>query len=56
MNYLWDTNIAIYNLQQQFPSEVEKFIDELIIDYKPLLSVISEIELLRWKTLNEKGD
>lgn len=46
MKYLWDTNIAIYYLQQQFSSEAEKFIDDLLRDHQPAFSVISEIELL----------
>lgn len=54
MKYLWDTNIAIYYLQQQFSSEAEKFIDDLLRDHQPAFSVISEIELLSWKTDIEK--
>ena len=53
INYLWDTNIAIYYLQQQFPPLVEKFIDELLSKEIPTISVISEIELLCWKTATE---
>ena len=54
MNYLWDTNIVIYYLQQQFPLSAEKFIDELLFKETPAISVISEIELLCWKTATEK--
>ena len=54
INYLWDTNIAIYYLQQQFPPLVERFIDELLSKETPTISVISEIELLCWKTATEK--
>lgn len=50
INYLWDTNIAIYYLQQQFSSSAEKFIDSILIDDQPTISVITEIELLCWKT------
>jgi len=52
MKYIWDTNMVIYYLQQQFPSAEEKFIDDLLIEKN--LAVITEIELLCWKTANEK--
>lgn len=54
IEYLWDTNIAIYFLQQQFPLQAEKFIDRVIEKSEPSISVISEIELLCWKSTNEK--
>jgi hypothetical protein len=54
IKYLWDTNTAIYYLQQEFPPNAEKFIDDLIIDEQPVISAITEIELLCWKTATEK--
>ena len=54
MNYLWDTNTAIYYLQQHFPPSSEKFIDELLINKQPIISVITEIELLCWKSSKEE--
>ncbi|MCI4650432.1 type II toxin-antitoxin system VapC family toxin [Phaeodactylibacter sp.] len=54
LKYLWDTNTAIYYLQQQFPPSAEKFIDETVLDSSPAISVITEIELLCWKTDSEK--
>lgn len=54
IKYLWDTNTAIYYLQQQFPAGAEKFMDELLKDDQPVISAISEIELLCWKTATEK--
>ncbi|HEY5392336.1 MAG TPA: type II toxin-antitoxin system VapC family toxin [Hanamia sp.] len=54
MKYLWDTNIAIYYLQEQFPLNAEKFIDHIIKEEQPALSVISEIELYCWKTATEE--
>ena len=54
IKYLWDTNTAIYYLQQQFPLPAEKFIDNTLIDFEPAISVISEIELLCWKTTDQK--
>ena len=54
MKYLWDTNIAIYYLQQQFSPKAEKFIDDILKETQPALSVITEIELLSWKTEVEK--
>lgn len=55
LKYLWDTNTVIYYLQQQFPAAAESFIDEILQDYNPAISVITEIELLCWKTDSE-GD
>lgn len=54
IKYLWDTNTAIYYLQQQFPPKAEKFIDDLLNDEQPVISAITEIELLCWKTDNDK--
>jgi hypothetical protein len=54
IRYLWDTNTAIYYLQQQFPPTAEKFIDELLKVEQPIISAITEIELLCWKTASEK--
>lgn len=48
MAYLYDTNIIIYYLQQQFPVATEIFIDSLIQNQSPVISVITEIELLCW--------
>jgi predicted nucleic acid-binding protein len=53
MKYLWDTNTAIYFLQQQFPAGAEKFIDDLVKEGQPVISAITEIELLCWKTAAE---
>jgi predicted nucleic acid-binding protein len=54
IKYLWDTNTTIYYLQQQFPSQAEKFIDDTLKESQPFISVITEIELLCWKTDREK--
>ena len=54
VKYLWDTNTAIYYLQQQFPSSAEQFIDSTLSDSSPAISAITEIELLCWKTASEK--
>jgi hypothetical protein len=54
IKYLWDTNTAIYYLQQQFPPGAEQFIDDLLKDEQPVISAITEIELLCWKTATEK--
>lgn len=54
IKYLWDTNTVIYYLQQQFPPSAEKFIDSILPDSQPAISVITEIELLCWKTATEK--
>jgi hypothetical protein len=54
IKYLWDTNTAIYYLQRQFPTSAEKFIDAIIIYDPPVISAITEIELLCWKNATEK--
>ncbi len=54
IKYLWDTNTAIYFLQQQFPSNAEKFIDDLLLNNQPVISAITEIELLCWKNTTDK--
>ena len=54
IKYLWDTNTAIYYLQQQFPPRAEKFLDGLLAETQPCISAITEIELLCWKNATEK--
>ncbi len=54
IKYLWDTNTAVYYLQQHFPPNAEKFIDDLLKDEQPVISAITEIELLCWKTASEE--
>jgi predicted nucleic acid-binding protein len=54
MNYLWDTNIAIYYLQKQVPKEVEEFIEKITVGKNFGISVISEIELMCWKSSEPK--
>jgi PIN domain nuclease of toxin-antitoxin system len=47
---LLDTNTVIYYLQHQFPEKAMSFVDNLLANANPCLSVITEIELLCWKT------
>jgi len=54
IKYLWDTNTVIYFLQRQFPTSAEQFIDDILKHSSPAISAITEIELLCWKTNNEK--
>lgn len=54
MGYLWDTNIVIYFLQNQFPANAEKLIDALLTESSPIISVITEMELLCWKSPQDK--
>lgn len=53
INYLWDTNTVIYFLQNQFSIDAELFIDKALENSFPIISAITEIELLCWKTNNE---
>ncbi len=41
-------------LQQQFPPSAEMLIDKLIREAIPVISAITEIELLCWKSASEK--
>jgi len=54
IKYIWDTNTVIYYLQQQFSPSAEKFMDNLVNEARPVISVITEIELLSWKSPTEK--
>jgi predicted nucleic acid-binding protein len=54
LKYLWDTNTVIYYLQKHFPAAQEKLMDNIINDFQPAISVITEIELLCWKTATRK--
>jgi predicted nucleic acid-binding protein len=54
IKYIWDTNTVIYYLQQQFPPSSEKFMDGLVAEARPVISAITEIELLCWKSATEK--
>lgn len=54
VKYLWDTNTAIYYLQQQFPPIAEKFIDNTLTEFIPAISAITEIELLCWKAATDR--
>ncbi len=54
ITHLWDTNVAIYYLQQQFPPNAEVFIDSVIQESTPAISAITEIELLSWKSATTK--
>lgn len=54
INYLWDTNTAIYYLQQQFPPSAEKFMDHTLKSAQPVISAITEIELLAGKLPQKK--
>ncbi|QRR01829.1 type II toxin-antitoxin system VapC family toxin [Dyadobacter sandarakinus] len=54
VKYLWDTNTAIYYLQQQFPPATEALIDDIVDRFEIVISVITEIELYCWKTASQQ--
>ena len=54
IKYIWDTNTVIYYLQQQFPPAAERFMDNLASEARLVISAITEIELLCWKSATEK--
>ena len=49
LKYVWDTNTVIYYLQNSFPAAGEIFIDEAVNNYPPVISIVTEIELLCWR-------
>ncbi len=53
IKYLWDSNIAIYYLQQQFPVKAEILVDNLVKESPVAISAITEIELLCWKAATD---
>ena len=54
IKHLWDTNIVIYYLQQQFPPFAESFMDVVCMKHQPAISVITELELLCWKSATKE--
>ncbi|CAN5364846.1 type II toxin-antitoxin system VapC family toxin [soil metagenome] len=54
VNYLWDSNTVIYYLQQQLSNFATQKKDEILVDSKPTISVITEIELLSWRNAKEQ--
>ena len=54
LKYLWDTNMAIYYLQDQFSPTASHFIDKAVKEAAPAISVITEIELLCWKAVKQE--
>ena len=54
LKYLWDTNAVIYYLQKAFTEEGQELMNGIINSYQPAISAITEIELLSWRTANEK--
>lgn len=54
LKYLWDTNTVIYYLQNHFPHAQELLMDGIINNYKPAISVITEIELLCWRAATDQ--
>ncbi|WP_342265639.1 type II toxin-antitoxin system VapC family toxin [Cardinium endosymbiont of Philonthus spinipes] len=55
VKYLWDTNTVIYYLQKQFPEIVRNYIHGLLKSGFPTISVVTELELLCWKTDSSDG-
>jgi hypothetical protein len=53
LSYIWDTNAIVHYLQRRYPSSGEEFINKVALNHQPVISVITEIELLCWKTAAE---
>ncbi len=43
LKYLWDTNTVIYFLQNQLPLHGQEYLDIVLSDSTPAISVITEI-------------
>ena len=54
LNNVWDTNVIIYYLQSHLTPSVKIFLDNIIDNHKPAISVITEIELLAWQSATDK--
>ena len=54
LKYVWDTNTVIYYFNDNFPLGGEKFIDDILNIQKPVISIVTEIELLCWKSASAK--
>lgn len=48
--YLWDTDVAIYYLQQHLPPYVEKVMDDIAERARICISEVTETELRKWET------
>ena len=54
IEYIWDTNVVIYYLQNQLTNDAECFLDNLLEKSKLAISSITEIELLCWREQMKK--
>lgn len=54
IDYIWDTNSVIYFLQNQLTKKATDFLEKFQEDKIPIISVITEIELLCWNTTSKK--
>jgi len=54
LDYVWDTNAVIYYLQTHITLSVKLFLNDIIDSNQPIISVITEIELLVWRTSVKK--
>lgn len=50
LKYIWDTNTVIYYLQNGLPQAGEELIDKILGIYQPVISVITEMELLCYRS------
>ena len=53
LKYLWDTNTVIYYLQNTLPLTGEELIDNILSSNQPAISIITEMELLCYRSANE---
>ncbi len=53
LKYLWDTNAVIYYLQKNFTDNEQERMNDIINNYQPAISSISQIELLCWRSATE---
>jgi len=52
LNYLWDTNVLLLFLKDVLTPKGDSFVDKVLQEMPPSMSIISEMELLGWPQLS----
>jgi len=53
VRYIWDTNAVVHYLQKRYPLAGQEFINKVALNHQPIISIITEIELLCWKSASQ---
>jgi predicted nucleic acid-binding protein len=54
LSYIFDTNVVIDYIQGNFPDKESAYVENLLFENIPNISVITEIEVLCWKHNKEE--